>query len=1309
MSGTGKAIFTKNTSRHNIGDQVNLFNKNGNINKNAQRYIDSGIAKVGGGYVETQDGDYVEAGDSIALTINFVKDYTQIFYDTAYSKSAKPDETEVFTFSKTIFINEDDDEGDIEEAEGALLEEAEEEFLNEVGGIDSSGVAEINYGASDYDMEQVGEIAESSEEEIDSDMEAVSFIDSSFSGEVDSSGRCVYNALEEKFKDSKGIIRKIVSNPKLLNIVLNYQLIDRYGKPDKKRVKRLAFLFNKYNENKNEIAELLGKEEVVDTGAIYSEEDIVVEPLNRLLFDSEESEDYLKDLDADKVEWGVSTRKLLYFAKLFDKKLIAKAFDGKYIACYYPEKIDKNGDHTIYYTLKHKHIYMEQDSEKCKSWSAVLNSKKKRTEDIIVEDKDEPEWKTTYKYYSEDSFRITDKIPKDAHNEELIYIVRENILDEITRIFKEDGILLTEKPFVCGSEISSIVKDGITFYKGEEDFLERLGNINTANIEIKNRRFVLEVELEYLKSKYPKIADSPVKVRQRIGELDRKIVSLSYLNWKSALGGLSSISYNLFRSLSGISETSSFGTKEWDYWKELEPSPYYSSVGISDCKEKRKVGKIDIIKRHFHSVSVKDKNCIDNTKIEELSGGKYFESKIEVKTDKYEVEYSDINYVDIDGAYYHSATDLNRYDFCVFDELCEWNKGRPSCLQDSYSKDFVADIPNYLYYIHSKTLDSFMFKQQIEDLIKLGYLDSRCFEIRGYMIPVGYIPKNAFIETFDFIKKKFINPKPYINQLIGTFGRRETTSKSVWFNQNPQEFANRIYENKESDYKYTIHQLKENTDKGKTSLGISALFRTYSQEVKRTNCPIRSQIVGNGVALVLELKEAVKEAGLEVKRCVCDSVEFRNPEGKSLDTIFNKIRFDISLKDSGTKIYPLTTETGFNNFYRCERNFKSLWSNKKVKRLTERKIEFNGTLGLFDFGFMVNKILAGEGFQILGEAGRGKTFIAKKLKSVLEAQGIKTEALAFTNKATNNLGGKTIHKKLVLKVGDQDFATNIKSRIIQKIKAEGIAVIFLDEVSMISRKCWNAIKIVARELPDIVWVGIGDFGQIEPVEKLICGSDYENSSAVLDLFNRTTFTLTINRRSGEDAIAMEKVVKDNRDGNIYLSHFKYKGRFSDIKRHLAYYHIRVRAINDALQNRYCKGSERLEVQDKKNDLQSYFGLKKGLPLISNKNKTIDKELIWSKNQDFILDSSEKDFISVIHKESDIVYKIKRDAFEYEFSVAYCITYHRSQGDTIRERYMIHDWLELEGKKYISSKSLEKLRYVVLTRTTARKDIFIYSK
>ena len=102
----------------------------------------------------------------------------------------------------------------------------------------------------------------------------------------------------------------------------------------------------------------------------------------------------------------------------------------------------------------------------------------------------------------------------------------------------------------------------------------------------------------------------------------------------------------------------------------------------------------------------------------------------------------------------------------------------------------------------------------------------------------------------------------------------------------------------------------------------------------------------------------------------------------------------------------------------------------------------------------------------------------------------------------------------------------------------------------------------------------------------------------------------------------------------------------------------------------------------KNDFSSLSQkvyLFKGVPVIAIKNK--DKEGFVN-SEKYIVDDVDDDNIYLHNDMKDLT--IPKNKFQSWFHVAYCITSHKSQGETIKVPYTIHDWDRMsETCKYVS--------------------------
>ena len=121
-----------------------------------------------------------------------------------------------------------------------------------------------------------------------------------------------------------------------------------------------------------------------------------------------------------------------------------------------------------------------------------------------------------------------------------------------------------------------------------------------------------------------------------------------------------------------------------------------------------------------------------------------------------------------------------------------------------------------------------------------------------------------------------------------------------------------------------------------------------------------------------------------------------------------------------------------------------------------------------------------------------------------------------------------------------------------------------------------------------------------------------------------------------------------------------------------------------------------ELEYDKNSQRVY--LLPGMPIIARINSKGNKGLGFVNNQPFTI--KKIDYINkiIIIEDKDVQIPIPIDQFQKMFYVAFCITIHKSQGETYNHAYTIH---EFELNRFSDS-----LKYVALSRATDLKLINI---
>jgi hypothetical protein len=101
------------------------------------------------------------------------------------------------------------------------------------------------------------------------------------------------------------------------------------------------------------------------------------------------------------------------------------------------------------------------------------------------------------------------------------------------------------------------------------------------------------------------------------------------------------------------------------------------------------------------------------------------------------------------------------------------------------------------------------------------------------------------------------------------------------------------------------------------------------------------------------------------------------------------------------------------------------------------------------------------------------------------------------------------------------------------------------------------------------------------------------------------------------------------------------------------------------------------------------------PVIAKIN---NKDVGIVNNERFKITKIEKNIITIQNTNKSITFDAaENNAFQRFFRVAYATTCHSSQGMSIREQYLIHEW----------NRYTNKMRYVALSRSTTYEHINIY--
>ena len=333
-----------------------------------------------------------------------------------------------------------------------------------------------------------------------------------------------------------------------------------------------------------------------------------------------------------------------------------------------------------------------------------------------------------------------------------------------------------------------------------------------------------------------------------------------------------------------------------------------------------------------------------------------------------------------------------------------------------------------------------------------------------------------------------------------------------------------------------------------------------------------------------------------------------------------------------------------------------------------------------DWEKIMTKFVEKGGMLLQGNAGNGKTYVAKNIAKALG----KVKILAPTNKAALNIGGSTIHTFLKMtKEG------NISPRLVKTIK-ERYVYLIIDEISMISKELWKRLCLVKKET-GIKILLLGDDKQVPPVENEEI-EDYFNHPSVKYLCGNNRNILTVRKRYDKKLYNTLKRVN-----KIDISKFKKL----ETTKNICFFNRTRRIVNKKWNDIHKKEGDLFIAENVNDEYTQDMYVYEGLPVIACKTKRDGDEILFANSESFTVGNVDDEYITIWNERPDengekeiFMYDCPIEDFREYFLMNYCSTTHKSQGDTITENFTIYDW------KHMS----EKLRYTALSRATRLEQV-----
>ena len=594
-------------------------------------------------------------------------------------------------------------------------------------------------------------------------------------------------------------------------------------------------------------------------------------------------------------------------------------------------------------------------------------------------------------------------------------------------------------------------------------------------------------------------------------------------------------------------------------------------------------------------------------------------------------------------------------------------------------EDYNGELKLGLYYV--KTDDKTLFKQSgyySTAIIKKAMTENIDFQIIKQLIPSHKENKDIFTKIIDVVLKYSKGDedisKPIINIMSGMLGQSSSTiSKHIKINNDIEQifnFLNNYYELAEG---IMINKI-ENTD---------YYMYGFNKEINftETNIPMYIQVVDESN---IKLYDMIKTMGAKLVAYKVDCAIV-----KTDDKIVRCVRINDTEWGgySSCKVPFLKHKETINN---VEFINDADWNDNKYLKLNDSdKWE--------DIHNLLNR---NKGLLLQASAGNGKTYTAKMIASKL---GDRVRIIAPTNKAGLNIGGGTIHRFLEL-----DKNGYIKQALIKMIKMK-YDYIIVDEISMIDKDLWRRLCLLKQELPELIFLLLGDEKQLSPVEENTI-KDYFNHPAVKYICNYNKNILNVRKRYDEILYNLLEDVD-----NIDIT--KYPKLITD--RNICYYNKTRIRINKMWNDKNKKEGDlflpKPEARLTRNgdinqDDEKYFKQSQDMYLYENL-PVIAMRTLFGKEGNLLFANSETFNICFIGDEEIGLYNERPDEngnkegynvsipiedFNKYFLMNYCSTTHKTQGETIIENFTIYDWDAMDTK----------LRYTALSRAKKIEQVYI---
>jgi hypothetical protein len=315
---------------------------------------------------------------------------------------------------------------------------------------------------------------------------------------------------------------------------------------------------------------------------------------------------------------------------------------------------------------------------------------------------------------------------------------------------------------------------------------------------------------------------------------------------------------------------------------------------------------------------------------------------------------------------------------------------------------------------------------------------------------------------------------------------------------------------------------------------------------------------------------------------------------------------------------------------------------------------------------IIKSVIENGGGLIGGRAGTGKSYCIQDI-------GKDFIRVASTNIAARNINGTTIHKALGISMSGR-----VCSKLVNKFsKYKGVII---DEAGMIGQSIWKHLYFLKKRFPHLIFIILGDYRQLEPVEPtLIKSIDVFNTSVIKYLCGNFMVELNVMKRYD---LRLWNYLEDGYERNLWegLPISKIDMDTMINNKNISYYNSTRCWINNRCMEYAIGFTEYIILNSVLEDcslLEQKTYMYNGLPVMAIKNF---KDLDLVNGEKFIL-INYTDETFTLQGHTDITLPIEKFA-EY-FVVNYCSTAHKCQGETYTEKVILWDWERMKTNKKIA--------------------------